>query len=226
MKLRDVAKGRRAVKRVPFLPATAGAAQPGRAPLEAHSEEILLGVRVLSGDETVEVYEKATAAARRKGVEQWSTDNPICRLYEMAHTVLLGCVALPQDPGTPIPDEPEPFFDSVEQVLTSPLVGRDNIVYLYEQVDEHNKSSGLLEKNLTAEEVFGVLMQEAERPENADSPLDRMRPGLQKSFLHTTAVLFVNLLQDRSGSTASGGSNSPSGSNSKPKRRRTKRASA
>ena len=232
MRLRDIENGKRAIKRVPFRPAI-GAAQPGRAPLEAHAEEITVGVRVLSGEETRQVYEKAREAALASGVEAWSEDDPLCRLHRMAHQIVLACVEVPDDPSEELPDDPRPFFDSVHQVMHSPIVGRDNIVYLFDRTEAWQDECGLPEHKLTPEQVIAILLQEAERPENADSPLDRMRPGLARSFLRTTAALFANLLRDKSDSGSAGDTSTPNGSEtsqSEPKKRggrktRTRRSS-
>lgn len=214
MRLRDIEKGKRAIKRVPFRPAT-GAAQPGRAPLEPHADEVALGVRVMTGEETAEVYKRARADASAAGVDQWDEDDPICRLHRMVHTVALCCIEVPDDPGAPIPDEPRPFFESAEEIRSSHLVGRDNIVYLFDCIEEWQMDcGGVLEKNLTPEQVIGIMLQEAERPESADSPLDRMRPGLRRSCFRTSGALLGSLLQDRSHSSSPGDSSTTIGSES------------
>ena len=211
MRLRDIEKGKRAIKRIPFRPVK-GAVQPGRAPLEASADEISLGVRVLTGEETAEVYEKAKADALARGAERWDEEDSSCRLHLMVHMVTAGCVEVPDDPLAPVPDEPAPFFDSAEQLRTSTLIGRDNIVYLYDHVEKWQADCGFPERKLTPEQLIGLLMQEAERPENADSPLDRMAPALVRSSFRTMAALYKSSLLGKSASGSSGAPNTASGS--------------
>ena len=189
MKLRDMIKGRQAILRdVRFRPMTA-AVQPGRAPLEAAPEDILVGIRGLSGEEIASVYEKAQQKAREKGVEKWDQDHPICLLYEKAFTILFAVVAVPQDPKEPIPENPEQFFDSVEEILNSSLVGRDNIVYLHERFESWMEESGVKTHRMKPEEIIGLAMREVELPENQHTPLELLGPALLVSSLRFMAHL-------------------------------------
>jgi hypothetical protein len=129
-------------------------------------------------------------------VKEWAELHPICRLCEMAQTLALACVD--------VENPTEAFFDSADQVLDSVDVSTDNIAYLFEQQSNWQDECSIQTKNLTVDEVIGVLATEAMRPENADSPLDRMRPGLRKQFLHTTAVLFATLAKVKSDSGSTG----------------------
>lgn len=210
MKLRDVAKGKRAVKAVPFRLANAPDPKPVPAGesvvLDEHTH--LVGVRVLTGDELATVYERAQADAKRKGVDQWLDTHPLCRLYEMAHTVAVACVDNEA--------RDEPFFVSVNEVLSSPDVGEDNIAYLYEQQRAWQDECSLRSNRpLTVTETMAMLAQEAERPENATSPFSDLRAASLASCFRTTAFLFQNLLMVRS---LSGGLDESSGTSSSSER--------
>lgn len=189
MKFAAIKKGTRAVKAVPFRLANAPdpkPVEPGQdIPLDEYTH--LVGVRVLTGDEAAEVLEKAQTDAKKRGVPQWLDTHPLCRLYEMAHTVALACVDNEA--------RDEPFFASVEEVLSAPDVGEDNIAYLYEQQKAWQDECSIRTKDLTVEQVMGLLAQEAERPENAPSPFSHLRAASLPSFFRITAFLFRDLLR-------------------------------
>lgn len=197
MKFREVVKGTRAVKVVTFRLANAER-PPAPAPGEKPAEDpalISVGLRVLSGAETADSLERAIAAAKAAGAKEWLDTHPLCRLHQMVQTLALACV----DPDS----RAEPFFASADEILQSELVGTDNIAHLFEQWETWQDECSIETKNLTPEQVIGIILDEATRQEgDAESPLARMRPGLRASFFHTTAVLFANLLTAKSDSTS------------------------
>lgn len=203
MKLKDVAKGTWAVKAVPLRLANASqAAQPGQPPSGA-PVTVQVGVRVLTGDETASVYQKAQELALEKGVPEWKAEHPLCLLYEKACTIALACVDADSDPR-----KPEPFFaEGVAEVLSSPLIGSDNIVYLHERWEWWQDECSFETAKMTAEEVIAVAMKHAEAPEN-ESPLGRMRPGLRETYTRTLAVALSSLLNPKSLSTSPTGTSS------------------
>lgn len=190
MRFKELAKGTRAVKEVQFRLANAPpiTLQPGE-PLPSDEYTAKLGVRVLTGDEIATVYSKAQAAAKAAGQHEWLSEHPLCRLHEMVQTLLAACVDI-EAPA-------EPFFASAEEILRSPEIGGDNIAYLFEQHGAWQDECSIRTGDLTVEQVIGLLAVEADRPENAESPLVRMRPSSRESFLRITASLFSNLLKDR-----------------------------
>ncbi len=198
MKLRDVAKGKRAVKAVPFRLANAPDPKPvppGEEPaLDDYT--VLVGLRVLTGNEAAQALQSAEADARKRGVTQWLDTHPLCRLYEMAHTVAAACVDLEA--------RDEPFFVSAQELLDSPLVGEDNIAYLYEQQRYWQDECSLRSKDLSVEQVLELLSKEAERPENTPSPSSHLRAATQPSFLRITANLWRTLLMASLASSSSG----------------------
>jgi len=207
MKLRDLAKGNRAVKAVPFRLANAPDAKPVPPGDDVVLDEwtVLIGVRVLTGNEIADVYEKAEADARRKGVKEWLDTHPLCRLYEMVHLVAAACVD--------VPARAEPFFASAAEVLIPPEVCEDNIAYLYEQQRAWQDECSLRSNRpLSVTETMALLAQEAERPENAQTPFSHLRAASQPSFFHTTALLFQNLLTLSALSTSSDDTSLPTSS--------------
>lgn len=188
MKLRDVAKGTRAVKPVTFRLANA----PPPPPLTADDAaagvsasdpgEVTVGVRVLTVGEIEDVFERAQQDARAKGVEKWESEHPICRTAQMLRTIELACVDNDK--------RDEPFFASADEIRGSPEIGPDNIAYLFEQQDHWQDECSFGKRKLNAEEMISLVIQEAERPESAPSPFSRLRPGLVASCMRFMAVVW------------------------------------
>lgn len=191
MKFRDVAKGTRAIKRAEFRLANAPPVKvPLGSPLPQDEYTVAVGLRVLTGAEIASVYEKAQAAAKAAGQAEWLSEHPLCRLHEMAQTLAVACVDI-EAPA-------EPFFASAQEVLDSPEIGGDNIAYLYTLHQLWQDQCSIRTDELTVEQVIGLLATEADRPENAESPLARMRPSSVASFLRITASLFMSSLTAKS----------------------------
>lgn len=211
MKLANVAKGTRAVKTVTFRLANAPLLEtppePGQ-PLPRDEYTVDVGVRVLTGSEVAEVYQKAQADAVKAGVKEWLDTHPLCRLYEMAHTLAVACVDAEK--------RDEPFFASVQEILDSPAVGADNITFLYEQHGAWQDECSVRVKYLSVAQVIGLLSQEADRPENAKSPFSLMRAATLVSCLHISAKLFANLLTAKLDSGSSGDSSTSESSSASP----------
>lgn len=193
MKLRDVAKGTRATKLVTFRLANS----PPLPPLTA--EQVAAGVsvvpdpamvsalvRVLNDDERHEIFEQAARDAAARGVPEWKAEHPICRLAQMERTILIACEDA-DHPG-------QPFFDSIEQIRASYEIGGDNVALLYEAQDNWQQECSFGNKALSAEQMISVIVQEAERPESAESPFARLRPGFAASCLRFLAVQWCSSL--------------------------------
>ena len=184
MKLSQLPKGVRAVKAVPFRLANAPEPSAEEGAQDPHVH--MVGVRVMTGEEIADAYQKAQADAAKRGIKDWLDTHPLCRLHLMAHTLAIACVdADARD---------EPFFVSADEVMSSPHVGGDNIAYLYEQQQAWQDECSIDAKKYTIEEVIGMLALEAARTENERSPFADMRPSSLKSFMRTTAVLWFSSL--------------------------------
>lgn len=193
MKLRDIAKGTRAVKAVPLRLANAPLLEPG-VDWETADDKgtVLVGLRVLTGAETAEAFEKAQASAAKAGVTQWLATHPLCQLHEMAQLVAFACV----DNDV----RGEPFFvGGAGEVLSEPAIGTDNIAYLAEQIRRWQDEVSPRARSFSGPELLSAIVREAERPENApETFFSRLRPSEQTSFFHSTAVLLSTLLTSRS----------------------------
>jgi hypothetical protein len=203
-KLRDIAKGTRAIKAVPFRLASAPLLPPG---VETDEHTIMVGLRVLSPGEIADVYQKAMEAAALAGVSQWLDTHPLCRLHEMFHTVALACVDV--DSG----ERAEPFFvGGVEEIRTSVDLTGDSIAFLYAQHQLwQDECSGPRGAAKTPGELVAMVAEEAARPENArDVPFSRLRPSAQLSCFHSICVLLWSSLTAKSPSTSTPSSSSTS----------------
>lgn len=193
-KLRDVARGKRAVKPVSFSLANAAPEPPHAADEADAGALVVVGVRVLTAGEQLDVFERAQADAKARGVERWDSEHPICLLAQMIRTLEIACV------DVDAPDQP--FFTSADEIRQSPDLGADNIAYLYEQQDHWQDECSFGKRKLSFEQMVGIIIEEAEAPENADSPFCRMRPSLQLSCLRFMARLWWTSLKASSASSS------------------------
>lgn len=215
MRLRDIAAGTRAIKRVPLrlcnvpcellpdIPELAEqraadrkaweAAQPGQAPPVAPDQTVEVGLRVLSGDETATVYEKAAAFARSRGSVKPEETDPVYALGVSVYTCAIACV----DPDSS-PTEPVPFFgdgsieSAAKEILDSPHLGRDGIVYLAEQHElwqDLCNPQGLKMNPFEMWNAIGKVAVEADH-----QTFLAMRPGLRVSFARFMAALLTTSL--------------------------------
>lgn len=190
-KLRDIVRGIRAVHPVEFRRANAPAIQPGSAP-PGDSAQVRLGVRVLTGAETADVYQKAQEDSAARGVVKWDSDHEICRLYLMAHTIAHACVDI---------DSPEnarePFFDSVQQILESDALGTDNLALLYElQVRWQDEVAGR-NAAMTVNECVRLVLDDANRKPGEPGPLVLLPHAILVSCTRSLVSLAQSLLTAR-----------------------------
>lgn len=189
MKLNQIAKGTRSVKRIPFRVSNAPEVQG--ADWEKDPNTIQVGIRALTPAESSEVLEKARESAEKAGVKEWLATHPLCELHLMVHLVAVACV----DSEAPS----EPFFvGGAKEILDSPEVAGDNLAYLAQQAKLWNDQLGPREPEMTAEQLISALVREAERPENSpEAFFSRLRPSSQLSFFRSTAKLLTSSLMSK-----------------------------
>lgn len=197
-KLRDIEKGTWAVQPITLHLANV-AAQPGQASDEA-SATVRVGVRLLLGTETAEVYEKAQSLAKEKGVPEWKDEHPLCRLYLMTCSIHRAVCDVDQDTGKAIGSGPFPdaFFDSVEQVLDNKRIGTDNIAYLYEQWVRWQDEKSARNTKVTLNEAIGAILVDMGAPDSPDSPLFSMGHATLVTCIRIMARPLFSLLRTRS----------------------------
>jgi len=193
MKLHEIKKGTRAVNPVPLRLATAPLLEPG-VDWETADDggTVIVGVRILTGEETSIALKEAQASVSKAGVPHWLATHPLCQLHEMAQLVAVACV------DNDSRDEPF-FIGGAAEVLGDIAIGSDNIVYLAQQIEDWQSQVSPRGKEIGNEELFAAIVREAERPENAQETFfSRLRQKERTSCIHSMAVLLSSLLTSRS----------------------------
>ena len=201
-KFSQVARGTRAIKPIKLpLVNTPGPYQPDLPELAAQrakdgaSErvEVDLGIRVLSPGEFDELLIRAREFAKQRNVETIDDRDPIYSLGYSLHLCAIACVdinpvddqgkALPFDPA-----DPPPFFgvkgnpdSAVEEMLKSPCLTRDSILYLAELQEAWQTEQAPQATRLGTEELWKLAGEVA--ASNDPSPFLRLRVGTQLQLL-------------------------------------------
>jgi len=240
-KASQLLKGKRAVHRVRFplvnfgcslLPDVPDLAEQRKADEAAwqaeHPDEVAVespevGLRILTGFETAEVLEQARAFAKARGVEDPRPGDGEYQLGLWVYTLLLSCV----DPDTANgPGDPEPFFDSAEQILNSTDLGRDGICYLAEQQELWQDQCSPQALTLTEEQLWEHIA-ELKGPDGLRF-FGQLRPGMRLTLVTFLASRLLSLqifkselsCLDESNTTAS--KSGPKSSSKKSPARKTK----
>lgn len=196
MKLKDIIQGTRAIHRVRLplvnvpvgdaaaLPELAAqrerdqaAAPPGQAAFSAG--EIEVGLRVLLGIETQEALKRALSYAELHGSKNPGPGDPLYDFGLRLYTVALAAVDPDSDPR-----DAEPFFGNrgdpqsgVDDILNSPHIGRDGILYLSEQQEYWQDLCSPQPLKLTPEQLWEKVGEVAASRDGR--PFFGLRPGLQ-----------------------------------------------
>lgn len=154
-------------------------------------ETVRVGVRPLPGWDDTEVFEKARAFAKARGVEKPSDEDPIYVMGIWVHTLLASVVVFEGD------DKGDPFFGDVDEILKG--LDRDRISYLYEQQQRVQEDHGMRADRMT-EAQFLAAVYECVQKEVDDSsfPFWKWGPTLRATFTRRMAVLLWNSLPDKS----------------------------
>lgn len=226
MKLKDIAAGTRAIRSVPLplcnVPSDLvpdipelfeqrskdAASQPGEAPSEVPAP--FVGLRVLSGEETVLVYEKARAFAVRRGVEKPTDDDPIYRFGVAVYTCAIACVDPDSDSKNPepffghkerAPGQPWSIESAANEILKSDHLGRDGIAYLAEAHEQWQDLLNPRALKVSPDQLYGLVAKAAAASVDIDDASRfflGLRPGLQLSLVLFMARLLMSLPGPRS----------------------------
>jgi len=235
IKFKDVAKGTRAIKRVmcplvnvpchllPDVPELAeqrarDAKKAGK-PVDAAPTSVEVGLRVLTGQELLEIYDKAAQVALGRN-QKADLSSPIYELAVSVYTLAASCVSPDSDP-----DKPLPFFGDSEvpgagvenwesayaEILGSNHLGRDGILFLSEQQAAWQDVCNPQALKIGASRLWELAAEVA--ADDTGRPFFSMRPSLQWSFARFMALQLLSLTSFKSPS----GSDSPNGGTSEPK---------
>ena len=189
-----------AIKLTSFRPAVAPRPAPTPGADGPAADECELGLKALPGDGTFDVLDKAKKLARERGHDGWDATDPTCVFAHKAVTVFLAAVD---------PDDGEPFFETIEEMLKSPIVGQGNIEQLFDEQEEWEDECRLLKRNMTPEQALELCGRIAEGDPYDASPLDELRRGTLWSFTRFICSGLWNSLTIRS---SSGGTTETDGS--------------
>jgi hypothetical protein len=190
MRASNLLRGSLAIRRVK-LPLACAPAAPGEAGLE-HDSVPEVGLRALSGHETALVLQRAREFAVSRGVADPKPDDELYEFGKAVHTCLVGVV----DPDAP-PERAEPFFDGgLQQLLSLPGLGRDEILMLAELQEQWQSEVSPGVKDI-APEAFEQALEQLAGPAGGTFFFS-LRPGTRLSFTRTMAGLLLLSLRGRS----------------------------
>lgn len=191
-KFSQIVKGTRARRRVLLPLGDAPAMVPaltsdGASVVEVSPDAVPVDLRPLTSGEQAEVLSRAAADAKARGVTDPRDGNPIYDLAEMEHTLALACL----DPDSPA-DAPRPFFDGgVEQIRSSPDLGRDRIAFLFAHFQQfQDECSPSLRKVDPAQMVASLDILGGDDDRMAQDFFGSMGLGLRWIYMRTLARLY------------------------------------
>lgn len=225
MKLKDILQTPRAIHRVRLallnVPPAPGqervqaAAPTGEAAFGVR-DSVDVGLRVLLGRETERVLECAQAYAERHKAKRAEPGDPLYDYGFRLYTVALSAV----DPDSD-PKDPEPFFGSkgdlesaVDEILSSPFIGRDGILYLSEQQEHWQDALNPSPLKVSPERLYELVVEVATSRDAR--PFWELRPGMQWVLARFMAGQLVSSPEQRFFSGASSPESSSSSSGSTP----------
>lgn len=222
MRLSDIPKGFRAIKRVALplvnVPSQFSADVPELNEQRARDcadavaagepvipDEVMVGLRVLTVDEMVTVYEKAGEFARKHGVTEPNESNPIYNVGVSIYVSALACCDVDSDPKDPMP-----FFgkrgdieSAALELLSSPHIGRDGIAYLAEQQELWQDMANPRANRIPPQKHYETIVQLADSDVNrALKGFLALRPGMLFHLMRSMAVQLLSLLNQKSSSGA------------------------
>lgn len=243
LKFKYVAKGARAIKRVkcpmvnvpcyllPDVPELAEqrardakkAERAGSAIPQA-PDSVEVGLRVLTGGEILEVYDKAAQIAQARNQKPDLT-SPVYELAVSVYTLAASCVCADSDPERPVPffgesEEPgagvENWESAYQEILASAHLGRDGILFLTEQQAAWQDVCNPQALKIGIDKLWELAGEVA--ADDTGRPFFSLRPALQWSFARFLAVQLLSLTTSKSppgsdsdsGTTSSEPTSSPS----------------
>jgi hypothetical protein len=217
-KLANIMKGHRAIKKValplvnrpsfinPDVPELAMQRESDKELAVANGEpaitdEVTVGLRVLTLAELATVYQKAGDFARERGVKEPNEADPIYDLGLKIYTCAIACV----DHESDVKD-PEPFFgkrgdleSAARELLESVHIGRDGIAYLAEQHEVWQDTCNPQANKVPLSKFYELIAGFAD--DDSDTALKTFlacRPGMLFRLLRFMANLLKILHLDKS----------------------------
>jgi hypothetical protein len=171
----DILRGAKARKPVAFPRPSITAALLSKEP----TEEVLVDLMPISGEEEAVVLTRARAFAVERGVADPKPGDPIYDLGLMVETLAVGCI----DHESP-PDAPARFFASAEEIRS--FLDRERIVYLYELHALWQDELAPLGRTLSEDEYYKAVLKLADA-EDPSLPFAMYRPAILGNFMLSMA---------------------------------------
>lgn len=171
----DILRGAQARKPVAFPRPSITAALLSKEP----TQEVLVDLMPISGEEEAGVLERARAFATTRGVADPKPGDPIYDLGLMVETLAIGCI----DHDSPA-DAPARFFASVEEIRQ--FLDRERIVYLYELHALWQDELAPLGRTLSEDEYYRTVLKLADA-EDPSIPFAMYRPAILGNFMLSMA---------------------------------------
>jgi hypothetical protein len=181
----DILRGTQARKPVAFPRPSITAALLSSEP----SEEVLVDLMPMSGEEEAGVLARARAFAAERGVADPKPGEPIYDLGLMVETLAIGCI----DHDSPA-DAPARFFASAEEIRK--YLDRERIVYLYELHALWQDELAPLGRTLTEDEIYKTVLKLADS-EDPLLPFAMFRPAILGNYMRSTARLLRDVVLDK-----------------------------
>lgn len=145
-------------------------------------------VRPLTGSEIADVLQRARDFAKARGSTEPKEGDRLYDLGYMVATLVIACADV---------DNPAaPFFDQGEAQILAAL-DTDRITLLYEEQQAFQDECAPRPKEMSANQYMQLVLECAAKEADAESPFEKLAPGLRRNFVHTLARQHVILLRDR-----------------------------
>ena len=171
--------------------------------LEIAGAKVTVDMRKLSIGERDTVLREARAAARMRNVENPRDGDALYDLQIKVRTLAIALV----DPES-AKEKPEPYFESADQILTSPILGDDVIEYAFARWEHFADANGFYKKRMSIADITEMLKELGGADENdplamarAASKFCELSPAMQLHFALYTARLLWSSLQSKSSSS-------------------------
>lgn len=180
------------------------AAKAGKPEAAAAPDSVVVGLRVLTGQEILEIYDKAAQVALGRN-QKADLSSPIYELAVSVYTLAASCVSADSDPERPVPffgDSEEPgagvenWESAYSEILASNHLGRDGILFLSEQQAAWQDICNPQALKIGASRLWELAAEVA--ADDTGRPFFSLRPALQWSFTRFMAVQLLSLMSSLS----------------------------
>lgn len=150
-----------------------------------------VGLRMLRLSERSDAIIEARSFAAQRGSSVWNQEDPLCAMG--LYLAVVSRAAFDADSGPSVP------FCTVQELLEHPLMGQENLAYLYDAYETFEEEHHIRTKELSIAEVVDTCIRIAQ---GDDDFLGRLRPGILRALLRITAGPWLTSQMAKSLSTS------------------------